>query len=201
MGHHKALELLRVDFVYPTGSLFCDLSRHAFFRDALMIGWSDEPHFSYLPPIWPVLLSVDFNSYSASRFLFLTITWHFTLESRYNEQLNEDPKDWQNMLAIERFCYIEVPFIYCTVKPRSSLETRSIQTSHCYGQFVLSLGKESLYIFHPLNKVTPLIRTLSQYGPFSVGIYRVWPYYFWGGEYRLLLKIESLDNAVLIFNI
>ena len=124
MGHHNALEFLRVDFVYPTGSLFCDLSRHAVFRDAaLTIGWSDEPHFSYLPPIWPVLLTVDFNSYSASRFLFLTITWHFTLESRYKEQLNEDPKDWQNMLAIKRFCYIEVPFNYCTVKPRSSMET------------------------------------------------------------------------------
>ena len=26
------------------------------------------------------------------------------------------------MLAIKRFCYIEVPFIHCTVKPRSSLE-------------------------------------------------------------------------------
>ena len=59
---------------------------------------------------------------------------------------------------------MEVPFIYCTVKPRSSLETRSIQTSHCYGQFALSLGKESPVIFYSLNKVikvTPLIRTLS----------------------------------------
>ena len=77
------------------------------------------------------------------------------------------------MLAIKRFCYIEVPFIYCTVKPRSSLETRSIQTSHFYGQFVLSLGTESPFIFYPLNKVTPLIQTLSYYGPFSVGIYEV----------------------------
>ena len=42
-----------------------------------------------------------------------------------------------------------------TVKPRSSLETRSIQTSHCYGQFALSLGKESPFIFYPLNKVIP----------------------------------------------
>ena len=38
MGHQNALEFLRVDFVYPTGSLFCDLSRHAVFRDALTIG-------------------------------------------------------------------------------------------------------------------------------------------------------------------
>ena len=74
------------------------------------------------------------------------------------------------MLAIKRFCYIEVAFIYCTVKSRSSLETRSIQTSHCYGRFALSLGKESPYIFYPLNKVTPLIQALSGYGPFSVGI-------------------------------
>ena len=77
------------------------------------------------------------------------------------------------MLAIKRFCYIEVPFIYCTVKPRSSLETRSIQTSHCYGQFSLSLGKESPFIFYQLNKVTPLIRTLSLYGPFIVEIFAV----------------------------
>ena len=65
------------------------------------------------------------------------------------------------MLTIKRFCYIEVPFIYCTVKPRSSLETRSTQTSHCYGQFALSLGTEIPYIFYPLNKVTLLIQALS----------------------------------------
>ena len=38
MGHHNALEFLRVDFVYPTGSLFCDLSRHAVYKDALRDG-------------------------------------------------------------------------------------------------------------------------------------------------------------------
>ena len=76
------------------------------------------------------------------------------------------------MLTIKKFRYIKVPFIYCTVKPCLSLETRSIQTSHCYGQFAFSLGTERPYIFYPLNKVTPLIRTLSQYGPFSVGICR-----------------------------
>ena len=38
MGHQNALEFLRVDFVYPTGLLLCDLSRHADFRDALTIG-------------------------------------------------------------------------------------------------------------------------------------------------------------------
>ena len=102
------------------------------------------------------------------------------------------------MLTIKRFRYIEVPFIYCIVKPLSSMETRSIQTSHCYGQFALSLGTERPFIFYPLNKVTLLIRTLSQYGPFSVGIYGVWLYYFWGGEYRLLLKIELLENAILV---
>ena len=69
------------------------------------------------------------------------------------------------------------------------MKTHSIQTSHCYGRFALSLGKESLFIFYQLNKVTPLIQTLSQYGPFSVGIYGVLLYYFWGGEYRLSLKI------------
>ena len=38
MGHQNALKFLRVDYVYPTGFLFCDLSRHAVFRDALKIG-------------------------------------------------------------------------------------------------------------------------------------------------------------------
>ena len=61
------------------------------------------------------------------------------------------------MLTIKRFCYIEVPFIYCSVKPRSSLQTRLIQTSHCYGQFALSLGKESPFIFFRL------IRSPSEY--------------------------------------
>ena len=199
MGHQNALEFLRVDFVYLTGFLLCDLSRHADFRDALTISWSDEPQFSYLLPIWPVLLRVDFNSYSRSRFLFLTITQKFTLESWCNEQLNEDPNDWQNMLTIKRGlnCYIEVPFIYCTVKPRSSMKIRSIQTSHCYRRFALSLGKESPFIFYQLNKATPWIQTFSQYGPFSVGIYGVLLYYLWGGEYRLSLKIESLDHAIL----
>ena len=65
------------------------------------------------------------------------------------------------MLTIKKFRYNKVPFIYCTVKPRLSLETRSIRTSHCYGQFALSLGTERPYIFYPLNKVTPLIQALS----------------------------------------
>ena len=146
----------------PLVSSFCDLSRHAVFRDALTIGSSDEPHLSYLPPIWPVPLRVDFNSYSASRFLFLTTTQDFTLESRYNEQLNENPKDWQNMLTIKRFCYIEVPFTYCTVKPRSSLETRS-NTNISLLRTVCFVPKDRKpFIFYPLNKVIPLIRSLSQ---------------------------------------
>ena len=136
MGHHNALEFLSVDFVYPTGFLLCDLSRHADFRDALTIGWSDEPHFSYLPPIWPVLLRVDFNSYSTSRFLFLTITQQFTLESWCNEQLNEDPKDWQNMLTIKRF-----KLLY-----RGSFYTLYSQTPLQYG--------------NPLNTDVSLLRTV-----------------------------------------
>ena len=104
------------------------------------------------------------------------------------------------MLAIKRFCYIDVPFIYCTVKPRSSMETRSIQTSYCYAQFALSLGKESPFIFYPLNKV---IRSPSEYRHFlctARSLSRFTGFdciIFWGGEYRLLLKIESLDNAIL----
>ena len=58
------------------------------------------------------------------------------------------------MLAIKRFCYIEVPFIYCTVKPRSSLETRSIHTSHCYGQFTLSLVRNKVGPFSTAPSVS-----------------------------------------------
>ena len=137
MGHQNALEVLRVDFFYPTGFLLCDLSRHAIFRDALTIGWSDEPHFSYLPPIWPVLLRVDFHSYSGSRFLILTTTQQFTLESRYNEQLSEDPKDWQNMLSIKRF-----KLLY-------------------RGSFYLLYSQTPLQSGNPLNTDISLLRTVG----------------------------------------
>ena len=40
-----------------------------------------------------------------------------------------------------------------TVQPRFT-DTRSVRTPHYYGQFALSLGKESLYIFNCLNTDT-----------------------------------------------
>ena len=56
------------------------------------------------------------------------------------------------------------PMTICiTVKPCFT-DTRLICTPHYYGQFALSLGKESPYIFskfNPLNMNTLLIRTLS----------------------------------------
>ena len=58
------------------------------------------------------------------------------------------------------------------VKPRFTPDTCVIQTPHCYGQFALSLGKESPYIlskFNRLNTDTPFIRILF-HGPFSVRI-------------------------------
>ena len=42
------------------------------------------------------------------------------------------------------------------------VKPRLIRTPHYYGQFAVSLGKESLYIFskfNPLNTSNPLIRT------------------------------------------
>ena len=45
----------------------------------------------------------------------------------------------------------------CTVKPYI-MDTSLIRTPHYYGQFSLSLGKESSYIFskfNPLNTDTP----------------------------------------------
>ena len=41
-----------------------------------------------------------------------------------------------------------------TVKPRFT-ETRIIRTPHCYGQFALSLGKESPYVFCKFNRPLP----------------------------------------------
>ena len=54
--------------------------------------------------------------------------------------------------------------LFHTVKPRFQKDPRSKRTLHYYGQFALSLGKESPYIlfkFNPLNMDT-------FYGPFSV---------------------------------
>ena len=42
------------------------------------------------------------------------------------------------------------PFNTATFKPRFT-DTPLIQTSHYYGQFALSLGKENPYIFSKLN--------------------------------------------------
>ena len=42
--------------------------------------------------------------------------------------------------------------------------TRLIRTPHYYGQFALSLGKESLYIFSKFN----LLNTNTLYGPLTV---------------------------------
>ena len=54
--------------------------------------------------------------------------------------------------------------LFHTVKTRFTPDTCLIQTPHFYGQFALSLGKQSPYIFsksNPLDTDTPLIRTLS----------------------------------------
>ena len=58
-------------------------------------------------------------------------------------------------------------------------QTVRTQTPHYYGQFALSLRKESPYIFskfNPLNMNTPLIYTDTFYGPLSVRINMVWLY-------------------------
>ena len=52
--------------------------------------------------------------------------------------------------------------VFNTVEPRFT-DTRLIRIPRYYGQFALSLGKESPYIlskFHPLNTDTSLIRTV-----------------------------------------
>ena len=64
------------------------------------------------------------------------------------------------------------PFNTATFKPHFT-DTRLIQTPHYYGQFALSLGKKSPYIFsklNPLNTDIPLIWTLSFFAPLSVCI-------------------------------
>ena len=54
-----------------------------------------------------------------------------------------------------------------TVKP-CIMDSRFIRISHCYGQFALSLGKESLYIFSKIQLNNLLIQTLFM--AFSVSI-------------------------------
>ena len=69
--------------------------------------------------------------------------------------------------------------LFHTVKPRFTLDTLSIRTPHFYGEFALSLGKQSPYNlskFNRLNTDTPFIRTLF-HGPFSVRINGVWLYF------------------------
>ena len=61
--------------------------------------------------------------------------------------------------------------LFHTVKTRFTPDTCLIQTPHFYGQFALSLGKQSPYIFskfNPLNTDTPFIRTLSIVSSLSV---------------------------------
>ena len=61
--------------------------------------------------------------------------------------------------------------LFHTVKPRFTLDTLLIRTPHFYGQFALSLRKESPYMFskfNPLNTDTPFIRTLSMVPSVSV---------------------------------
>ena len=61
--------------------------------------------------------------------------------------------------------------LFHTVKTRFTPDTCLIQTPHFYGQFSLSLGKQSPYIFskfNPLNTDTPFIRTLSIVSSLSV---------------------------------
>ena len=56
-------------------------------------------------------------------------------------------------------------------KPRFAPDTRLMRTPHIYGEFALSLGKQSPYIlskFNPLDTDTPLIRTLSMVPSVSV---------------------------------
>ena len=87
--------------------------------------------------------------------------------------------EWQNMNITKShngsWCYITVPrtfvhdcrwgllsngvlkaAVYGTVTPRS-MDTRIIRTPHYYGQFALSLGKESPYIFSTFNPLSILI--------------------------------------------
>ena len=61
---------------------------------------------------------------------------------------------------------------WSTVKPRFT-GTRFIQTHHYYGQFVLSLGKKSPYVFSKFNPVN----TDAFNVPLSVRINEVWLYH------------------------
>ena len=79
--------------------------------------------------------------------------------------------------------------LFHTVKTRFTPDTCLIQTPHFYGQFALSLGKQSPYIFSksiPLDTDTPLIRTLSMVPLVSVLTEFDCTLYFtlhWDGDY------------------
>ena len=62
-----------------------------------------------------------------------------------------------------------------TVKPRFT-DTRLIRTSHYCGQFALSLGKESPYIFTMKFQLTLIYNTDTFYAPLGVRIIGVSPY-------------------------
>ena len=59
------------------------------------------------------------------------------------------------------------------VQDRGLTDTRFIRTPHYYGQFALSLGKESPYIFSKFNT----LNTDTFHGPFSVGFNGLWLYF------------------------
>ena len=79
--------------------------------------------------------------------------------------------------------------LFHTVKPRFTLDTLSIRTPHFYGEFALSLGKQSPYILsksNPLDTDTPLIRTLFMVPSVSVLTEFDCTLYFtlyWDGDY------------------
>ena len=78
-----------------------------------------------------------------------------------------DPPFWHGLLA---HSFISERQIQVTVKTRFT-DTGLIRTPHYYGQFSLSMAKESIYIFskfNPLNTDTLLIRILSMPPSMSV---------------------------------
>ena len=57
------------------------------------------------------------------------------------------------------------------------LANPGLRTPHYYGQFAVSLGRESAYTvskFNPPNADTPFIRTLSMAPSVSVGVEKDW---------------------------
>ena len=123
--------------------------------------------------IYVTLLTIDPKSHCAPHTIYLPASQRTPPCPGGQAQTNlltrslHEPPFWHGLLA---HSFISERQIQVTVKTRFT-DTRLIRTPHYYGQFSLSMAKESPYIFSKfnlLNTDTPLIRIFSMPSSMSV---------------------------------